>query len=368
MQLQQMMAEFTSRERVQCAVEHKPHDRVPRFDTFWEDTLKRWASEGLTGGEDGAHEALRADMMRLTPFIWPAPFPNRREILSREGNTVRIRDEWGGIVRQFTDHQTTPEHLAWDCDSKDAWMKVFKPAIMETSMPLDFEDIARRHQRANDRQLWRYIPTVEPFECLRKLIGDEEFMMALIDEPEWIAEIAEVTTTRIIKDLEIVHAHGIRADGLWIYGDLAYNHSTFCSPGLYRELIWSQHRRMCDWAHDRGLKTIYHTDGNAIGVMDLLVQAGVDVLQPLECKANMTIDALYPQYGEHLCFFGNIDVMVLISADLAAIEAEIRNKFTAGMKNNGYIYHSDHSVPPQVSWKLYQQIIHLIDTYGNYNH
>jgi len=363
-----MKASMTSRERVNCAMTHKPHDRVPRFDTFWDDTLNRWAKEGLVGGEDAAHEALQADMIRLTPFIWPAPYPDRREILSRDGNTLKIRDEWGGIVRVFTDHQTTPEHLSWDCDSMEAWQHTFRTAISQTSMPLDYGEIGQRHNKSLNRQLWSYIPTVEPFECLRKLIGDEEFMMALIDEPGWIAEMSEVMTSRIFRDLDAVLAHGIQPDGLWIYGDMAYNHSTFCSPGLYKEIIWPQHRRMCDWAHARGMKTIYHTDGNAMGVIDLLVEAGVDTLQPLECKANMTIDALYQDYGSKLCFFGNIDVMVLISGDLDAIEKEISEKFSSGMQNNGYIYHSDHSVPPQVSWELYQYVIRLIDKYGDYTH
>ena len=31
------------------------------------------------------------------------------------------------------------------------------------------------------------------------------------------------------------------------------------------------------------------------------------------------------------------------------------------------MYHSDHSVPPQVSWKTYQAIIGLIKKYGNYD-
>ena len=362
-----MKVELTSRERVQCAIERKPHDRVPRFDTFWEDTLRRWSNEGLIGGEDGAHEALGADMIRLTPFIWPAPFPNRREVLSGERNTLKIRDEWGGIVREFTDHQTTPEHLAWECNSKDAWNSIFKSAISNGSLTCDLAEIRSRHGKAKARQLWSYIPVVEPFECLRKLIGDEEFMMSMIDDPTWIAEMAEVTTTRTLRDLDFIHGMGVEANGLWIYGDLAYNHSTFCSPEIYKELIWRQHKRMCDWAHERGMKTIYHTDGNAMGVIDLLLGAGVDMLQPLECKAGMTIDALYPEYGNKLSFFGNIDVMAMISGDLDIIENEIQKKFASGMKNHGYVYHSDHSVPPQVSWELYQQIIQLINQYGNYD-
>ncbi|MCC5808365.1 MAG: hypothetical protein JJU00_18705 [Opitutales bacterium] len=29
--------------------------------------------------------------------------------------------------------------------------------------------------------------------------------------------------------------------------------------------------------------------------------------------------------------------------------------FAFGMGNNGYLYHSDQSIPPQVSWELYRE-------------
>jgi uroporphyrinogen decarboxylase len=80
----------------------------------------------------------------------------------------------------------------------------------------------------------------------------------------------------------------------------------------------------------------------------------------------MDLRDLVPRYGDRLSFFGNIDVMVLIRGDLDEIEEEIRRKFAAGMAKNGYLYHSDHSVPPQVSWETYQAIIRMVRKYGNY--
>ena len=52
--------------------------------------------------------------------------------------------------------------------------------------------------------------------------------------------------------------------------------------------------------------------------------------------------------------------------DMATIEREIKQKFAAGMKTNASIYHSDHSVPPQVSWETYKGVIELVKKYGQY--
>jgi uroporphyrinogen decarboxylase len=132
-------------------------------------------------------------------------------------------------------------------------------------------------------------------------------------------------------------------------------------------LIWPQHKRLVDWAHGRGMKFIYHTDGDVNGVMDLYVQAGFDCLQPLEAKASMDIRKLCPKYGNRMSFFGNIDVMVMATNDLEKIEAEIAGKLAAGKATKGYVYHSDHSVPPQVSWDTYQFIIDCLKRYGRYD-
>ena len=48
------------------------------------------------------------------------------------------------------------------------------------------------------------------------------------------------------------------------------------------------------------------------------------------------------------------------------VEHEVRSKLEAGMSIKGYLYHSDHSVPPQVSWETYQFIVELVNRYGNY--
>jgi len=170
-----------------------------------------------------------------------------------------------------------------------------------------------------------------------------------------------------LRDLQAAIDAGCKPDGVWMYGDMAFRTATMCSPAMYRELIWPDHKRMADWAHANGMKVIFHTDGDVNGVVDLYVQAGFDCLQPLEAKAGMDIRKLCPRYGDRLAMFGNIDVMVLGRNDRDEIEHEVRTKLAAGMATKGYAYHSDHSVPPLVSWPTYQYLIELLDQYGRYD-
>jgi uroporphyrinogen decarboxylase len=198
------------------------------------------------------------------------------------------------------------------------------------------------------------------------MIGDEIAMIGMAEDPEWIRDISSTFCDVTLQNLDACMATGIRPDGLWIYGDMAFKTATFCSPEMYRDIIWPDHKRLAEWAHAHRMKIIFHTDGDVNGVMDLYLKAGFDCLQPLECKANMDITKLCPAYGDKMAFFGNINVMVMKDNDLAAIEQEIKTKFAAGKKTRGYVYHSDHSVPPQVSWQTYQGVIELVKKHGNY--
>lgn len=358
--------QLTPRERVALTFARQTVDRVPRFETFWQDTLNAWEKQGLSGGQEAALQMLGADLAAVNDWdhVWPSPF-REGKVLEVRGNVKTVRDEWGGTNRVFTDHQTTPEHLGWECDSPDTWRKSFLP-LFERDVEVDADRLRALHAAASAEERWRFIIAVEPFECLRRLIGDEEMLMGVMEEPEWIAEMAATVTDRGIRLLERIHGTVGPVEGLWIYGDMAFNHSTMCSPDHYRELILPQHRRLCDWAHERGLSVIYHTDGNVEGVLSHYVEAGVDMLQPLECKAGMDLATVQQSHGDKLGFFGNINVMTLITNDLEKIEAEIRNKLAAGMAKRNYIYHSDHSIPPQVTLDTYRAMIEMVNRYGNY--
>jgi uroporphyrinogen decarboxylase len=58
--------------------------------------------------------------------------------------------------------------------------------------------------------------------------------------------------------------------------------------------------------------------------------------------------------------------MVLITNDKSQIEAEVAAKLPLAKKCGGYIYHSDHSIPPMVTWETYQFLMSMVDKYGAY--
>ncbi|MFH0792910.1 MAG: uroporphyrinogen decarboxylase family protein, partial [bacterium] len=159
---------------------------------------------------------------------------------------------------------------------------------------------------------------------------------------------------------------GYEFDGAFIYDDLGYRNGPFFSPATYRELLFPQHKRLCDFLHSKGWKIILHSCGNVNLHIPALIEAGFDCLQPLEVKAGMDLIQLKKDYGEVLAFMGGIDVRAMAHPDPAVIEEEIRTKFAFAKKGGGYLYHSDHSVPDNVSFGQYKRVCELIRLHGAY--
>lgn len=359
------MASLTSRERVNRLFARQDHDRVPRHDTFWDETVARWQAEGLVGGREAVLEQLGSDL-HFVARADPLPYPGQRLVVRDEGETQIVRDPHGALLRCWRQRTGTPEHLGWECSSPEIWRQRLQPAMLAHGIQVDLPAAAQAYAEGRRQGKWCYFTCIEAFEFTRRTLGDVVALTAMIEQPDWIREISSFHTDRVLAELEAVVARGIVPDGLWVFGDMAYNRSTVCSPATYRELVWPDHRRLATWAHARGLKVIYHTDGNVHRALDLYLEAGFDCLQPLEAKAGMDVRTLAPAYGDRLAFFGNIDAVVLATNEPDAVEAELRSKLAAGMARRCYLYHSDHSVPPGVAWTTYQHLIRLLDHYGRY--
>ncbi len=63
--------------------------------------------------------------------------------------------------------------------------------------------------------------------------------------------------------------------------------------------------------HARGIKAMFHSDGNLNAITDDLVEAGIDALNPIEVSAGMDLGDLHRRYPR-LVFAGGIDVSHLL--------------------------------------------------------
>jgi uroporphyrinogen decarboxylase len=175
-----------------------------------------------------------------------------------------------------------------------------------------------------------------------------------------------VDTDLTVWALEELWSRGFEFDGVWIWGDVAYRSGPFMSPRMYRELVMPHHKRVTDVAHLHGCKVIYHGCGNNNLLVPLFIEAGIDCLQPMEVKAGMDVRELKRDYGDKLSFMGNIDARLYQTNDRDALAEELRNKISVAKQGGGYIYHSDHSIPPGTSLETYRFALECVEEFGRY--
>jgi uroporphyrinogen decarboxylase len=174
-------------------------------------------------------------------------------------------------------------------------------------------------------------------------------------DPEWILDVCRVLTRFFKMHFKHLFEQVGLPDGMWIYEDLGYKHSTFCSPEQYARLIFPFYREMTDFYHSYNLPVVLHTCGFAESLLDLIVEAGFDALHPMEIKAGNDPLRIAAKYKDKLALVGGLDARILESHDAGLIRAKTA-ELIDGMKAIGarYIFASDHSISTNVHYKDFQ--------------
>jgi len=364
--------------RVMAALEHREADRVPVGEFFWTNFLRRARKELKVGPAFDPYRHWDLDLIVITPNMDPRITGIR--VLEDTPARKRVQTGFGATIER---RGTLPMPQYLDFETKSC----------EQLLALPFDDPAdrRRYFEAIDDQinsvgdelnlgLPSFVDRVgayaedfcvfgsvcEPHEMIWRIMGTENVLMKLATEPAAMARCIERLGDFLVGIVEgQIAAAGGKLRGLYIWGDIAYDHGMFFSPKYWREVYKPQLKRICGAAHAASLKTIYHGCGNASAVFEDMIEAGVDAYNPLEAKAGLDVVDLKRRFGRRWAFNGNIDVRVLATNDRAKVRREVLRKLNAA-KGGGYILQSDHSMPDNVAPATYDYVIKLVRQYGRY--
>jgi len=377
------MGAMTSRERVARTLAHRAPDRVPIYDKFWFEVEREYREQlgcpfvyhrersmfdwGAVSPESQTTTLWEQFDMDIAEVAWP-DFRLRLtepEVLEETDEWVLLRDGNQAELRWWKHKMGTPEHVRFGIDTPEKWAQV-KGLLTPSRQRVRWDEFWPLYRRAREANRFVCYGVADPFENIKDVLGHEIMLLAMIEQPEWIRDVFNTYTHLHIEMFKIVEAEGMVCDGAFVYGDMAYRNGPFMSPAHYREFVQPCHKRLFDEFHKRGMPVIFHTDGDVRLVLDDLIASGVDSLNPLEAKANMDVRELAPKYGRRLGFCGNMDVRVMMTNDLDAIREEIGSKLAAVMPYHGYIYHSDHSIPPGVKLETYRAVLEMVRREGRY--
>jgi hypothetical protein len=153
-----------------------------------------------------------------------------------------------------------------------------------------------------DEQVVYFASLTGVWERLAALMGFEEAMIALVEEPEACSELFTAVTDYKIRQAEKAAAY-YHADVFQYLDDIATERNLFMSPDTYRQLIKPHHKRLCDAVKNLGMIPIQHTCGHAESCVADFIETGAAVWSSVQPSND--IAGLLDRYGDRLELFNN---------------------------------------------------------------
>jgi len=360
---------MTSRERMRAILALEIPDHMGLFEHYWGETIRDyWSKEGYPEGTSPG-EHFGYDLVGVGGTWFDLSPIRGQDITVEETDEWRAaKNSWGATLKHWKSKSGTPEHLDYDCDSPEAWERDFKPHVTEFDPArLDLDTIRQSYNRLMAGDKFVVFNHLGHFEILRALIGNVKMLESLLLEPEWIHDILGTFTRLYIAGYERIISEVGRADGFFLYDDLGFRNGPFMSEKTYRAVMLPHHKALMDFMHDNGMPVVFHSCGDVRKLVGAMADAGMNCLQPMEAKAGCNVLELSEQYRGRLSFMGNIDVTKLNTNDRDVIRAEIEGKLKVLRERRvPYVFHSDHSIPPDVRFETYQFVLELYRENADY--
>ena len=361
---------MTNRERFYNVMHYLPADRPPYLaDGPWEDTYERWYEEGYPRGVELADylgvEAFRYHGVPIDSFLIP---PNEPRVLREEDDFEIRTDAYGATLKVFKDHTSMPHWVDYPVKTP----RDLEPLIER----LQWNGGAGRIPEDWDAQVaaWREdkLGMVASggtyYGNLRNLMGVERLSMMFYDAPEAIRRYNDAYHEVIMRILERVFAD-LSGEVLYVsFGeDSAYKTAPLLSPAMYREFVMPYHQAVVELARGHGVDIFFFdSDGNLNLMLPHLLEAGINLLYPVECAADMDPLVLRATYGRELRMIGGLDKRALASGR-AAIRAELERKVPPLIADGGYMPRVDHSVGTDISLENFRYYWEVLGELMNYN-
>ena len=355
---------MTSAERIRAALARQKPDRVPMCElTFWPETLQLWQQQGFPAGADPV-DYFGLDRIACINDLFDPSFGLQPRVIEETRDYRIATDGYGKTVKTFLSSYNPPHTLDHDIHRMDDWQRL-RPLLKPCDEKFNNPAAEAEYHAARAAGRFLAITPAEPmWFVINNAMSYDDGLLAIAADTELVVDMVTAYTDYLIAMLERTFARGFAFDAIWFWSDLCYKNGMLFSPAFGREYLLPLWRRFADLAHERGMRLMFHCDGNVGNLLPLLVEAGCDAIHPLEVRAGNDVRAYKQRFGQEICLVGNIDADIISTGDRQRIEAEVAAKVPVAAAGGGYIYHIDHSVPPTVTLDAYRFLLECVRRHG----
>ncbi|NPV53451.1 MAG: methyltransferase [Firmicutes bacterium] len=183
------------------------------------------------------------------------------------------------------------------------------------------------------------------------IIGSlNNFLLLIGLDREYVKEFLHAKHEIIMENLKrLWRAIGDNIDVVGLEGfDFGTQRSELISPSDFYELYIPYYKEQNAWVHEHTpWKTFQHCCGSITKILPMLVETGIDALNPVQCTAaGMDPVWLKDQFGSHLTFWGGgVDTQsVLPYGSPEEVRAQVRDRIRIFAPGGGYVFCPVHNI------------------------
>jgi len=202
----------------------------------------------------------------------------------------------------------------------------------------------------------------------------DQWLCMLITEKQAAHEMMGRYVDAVIDCLRLYHqavgdycfAWGVASD------DAGTQRTELLAPQLFEEMIKPHYKRLCDWVHtNTNWKTFLHSCGSIYHYIDMWIDAGIDILNPVQISAvNMEPQRLMEAFGGRIVFWGGgCDTQqVLPHGTVSQVKQHVQNNLrTFRARNGGYVFTQVHNIQQDVPVENVEAMFNAVHEFSSHH-
>ena len=346
---------MNSRERMCRVLNHEVPDRLPTWEYAIDEIVTRKLC--ASGTYVDAVEELDLDAVAAFETSCGAYVPG---LLDRLTPGDRFQDQWG-VQRQYSG-----EMMAYPLEDgvpirDETDLRNYAPP--DPGLDSRFEGLRQAARRFGGERLIVYV-LIGPWEISKFLMGMQEFLAAMVQRPELVRGLFELTSDWMVEVAR--SAIDIGADMVMVADDLGHKTGLFSSPRSLQDLYIPCVRHIAEAVRERRAYSFFHSHGNIWEILDALVDTGIDVLHPMAYEDQMHIGIVKRLYGSRIAVAGNIATGLLTAGSREDVTRLVRDTIATTSAGGGHMMMASSSLPSGVNPDNYRAMVEAVHTYGRY--